>query len=431
MVNTSLGFHTFAVYRRLSLEEYSSITGDFARCVGDGGMKKRPITNKENRVIGEEYTYTYNKGIRWLIVSNDTNPTFSLYGVKAIINPKVLIGEEKSYITATKEIDLNKVKALFNAETRRISDSLGTIDSFSMSRCDYCVNFDLKEMEIPCSVEQMFALIKRANIPAHYTERTEYDEVSRRQKANKDSLYLESNSTVINCYMKQRQLMRVYQSCPDMDDSDSLIRFEVQCKYAKIYSMSKSELCKSKTPEPAVEVEKDYYELMDDLLYGPRIPVNALLTDYVSADVIRKYFNKVIRKGNYYQLETAKRMITSKGFYSKKEDRLINTLDLINRKRGISKAKEGLESKQREDFKRTVRELEEIGINPVTIPREWGIKRIPNLLDAYYDKVLKEQFKQEKMEEYFNEIKRKRNRRSNSVYKANPADFRRDNLISP
>ena len=36
-----------------------------------------------------------------------------------------------------------------------------------------------------------------------------------------------------------------------------------------------------------------------------------------------------------------------------------------------------------DDFNRSLRELSEIGINPVTIPREWGIKHIPNLMRVY------------------------------------------------
>jgi len=31
-------------------------------------------------------------------------------------------------------------------------------------------------------------------------------------------------------------------------------------------------------------------------------------------------------------------------------------------------------------------ELDKLRINPVTIPKEWGIEHIPNLLNAYYDK---------------------------------------------
>lgn len=34
-----------------------------------------------------------------------------------------------------------------------------------------------------------------------------------------------------------------------------------------------------------------------------------------------------------------------------------------------------------------MRELAQLGINPVTIPDEWGIDHLPNLLGAYFDKV--------------------------------------------
>jgi len=36
------------------------------------------------------------------------------------------------------------------------------------------------------------------------------------------------------------------------------------------------------------------------------------------------------------------------------------------------------------DFNRAIREIGAIGINPVTIPKSFGIRRIPNLLDTYY-----------------------------------------------
>lgn len=38
-------------------------------------------------------------------------------------------------------------------------------------------------------------------------------------------------------------------------------------------------------------------------------------------------------------------------------------------------------------FRRTLNDLDEININPVTIPREWNIPRIPNLLYTY-DKIV-------------------------------------------
>ena len=44
----------------------------------------------------------------------------------------------------------------------------------------------------------------------------------------------------------------------------------------------------------------------------------------------------------------------------------------------------------RDDFRRSLRDLDAIRINPVTIPEEYGIKYLPNLLDTYYNKVREE-----------------------------------------
>ena len=40
-----------------------------------------------------------------------------------------------------------------------------------------------------------------------------------------------------------------------------------------------------------------------------------------------------------------------------------------------------------DDFKRSLKDLDSIYVNPVTIPRSWGIEHIPNPLKAYYDNI--------------------------------------------
>ena len=121
--------------------------------------------------------------------------------------------------------------------------------------------------------------------------------------------------------------------------------------------------------------------------------INEMLSDDVSSDIINKYFNRIIQKGDYYSLDMARNKVGLQHFKSKKENRLIDTLNLINECRGISKAKDKLQDGELEDFRRTLRELAEIGVNPVTIPKEWGIKQIPNLMNAYYRKIEDEHLK--------------------------------------
>jgi hypothetical protein len=417
MIITSLGFHTFSIFQRLSHEDYTDITGSFAVKVRMGVLKKRPVKDKNERTIATEYTYVKSMGIRWLTISLDTNPKFSIYGVMAIINPKVLTGKNSDYIRISNESDLKKVRELFKIEADKISPLLSNMNYYSMSRGDYCINFEMKELKIPCSVERQLILIKRSNIPYSFTERTEFCDTSRRYKPKKDSFYLESDSVTINCYAKHGQLIRVHKSCHNIYESRDLLRFEVQCRNMKLNSISKSSLCKPKMSE--YSSDKEVAEIIEDfMLLGrnpPAIPMDVLLSDEISADVIQKYFNKIIRKGDYYTLDIAKRMVESKGFHPKKEARLINTLISINNKRGISKAKENLTERELEIFRRSIRELEDLRINPVTIPAEWGIKHIRNLLDAYYDKVSEEQMKKheeqrnlEIMQDYY----KKKNRKS-------------------
>ena len=62
---------------------------------------------------------------------------------------------------------------------------------------------------------------------------------------------------------------------------------------------------------------------------------------------------------------------------------MIRALELVNECRGIAKSK--LRSDDLKDFKRSLNDLDAILVNPVTIPRDWGIDYIPNLLQAYYD----------------------------------------------
>jgi len=414
---SSIGFHTVTFYKKLTLQEAKSLYHSFR---GHEEMNIIPYKRKVIEYNGEDafikklyddfndslpqhYDVIYRRpmGIKWSLRVSFKSPEFKNTNekeykpcsIKATINPKIFTGIT-DYVTVASEKYLNDVEVNFNHEAERISPVLGKFDSFLLNRVDYCFNFDIKELGVECSPEQMMSLIKRSYIPAHFNEWEEYNEKSHRMMPNKNSLYLTNRSVTVNCYPKHYQLKKEFPKCPNVDDALNVIRFEIQCKYPKVYNMTRN-------------IRNNSAYLKSEIM--------EMMSDDVSCDIIHKYFNKVIRRGDYYQLEMAKRMVTSKKFHPKKTKRLIDKLDLINSKRGISKAKEGLEGKQLDDFNRSIRELEEIRINPVTIPREWGIKYIRNLLDSYYDKISEEQwksrseqFEREMMEEYFNKKQKKK-----------------------
>lgn len=58
----------------------------------------------------------------------------------------------------------------------------------------------------------------------------------------------------------------------------------------------------------------------------------------------------------------------------------------VSQCRSLAKAKATLQGSDLAAFKRTVQDLADIGINPVTIPREWDIDHMPNLLHTFIEK---------------------------------------------
>ena len=112
----------------------------------------------------------------------------------------------------------------------------------------------------------------------------------------------------------------------------------------------------------------------------------SLLDDLSCNNAVSYYFHKIIGKGDWYTLNEAIRIIQSRKFNKQKENRLISALHIVNHYHSVAKAKEAFEGDGLENFRNNLKDLSCMGINPVTIPKGWGMKRIPNILYAYFDK---------------------------------------------
>lgn len=388
MNNTSLGYHTFSFFQKAAEDEFSCLTSDFiAYANKNKDIKRFPMKNN----MGWEYTYEINKGIRWKLLSCKEKNGFVVQGVMAIVNPKVLIKGE--YIVASREDDLEIVERLYNSEVEKISPFLLKFGECSLNRADPCLNIDLRELGIPCTPDQMMILIKRGNIPDHYEERKEkYDMKQHRMVTDKNSFYLESKSATINCYWKHPKQNERHPNFKHRESSRNVIRFEVQCKYLKLYTLSKKIRHESKfymlSENMATE---EAYERMVIGIHNPSIPIDVILSEASYENIIRKYFCRILRKGDYFTLDGARSIVESYDFRRDKEERIIYTLELINECHGIARAKSKLYGPDLDDFNRSLKDLDDLLINPVTIPRRWNIRHIPNLLRAYDDAVYEEQ----------------------------------------
>ena len=395
-MNSILGYHTYSIYKTKTAKDGKEVLEDaFSYMDESGEIRVRPdkknidiskIKDKFFRALASSSSRRYRieyitepKGLRWDLRLNKYLPRYIFTlrdeekpcSIKAKITPKAFLGIT-DYTTAANENDILSVERKFNEEAKVISPILGDFDSYKPSRVDYCINADVGELDIGCTAEQMITLIKRADI-SHFKELMQYDKVSRREKSDKHSLYLISGSVNINCYWPYAWQRKKHPERPATKDAYNVIRFEVQSKYSKIYNML-----------------KNFKEA------GCTNLTHQMLSDEISADTVRYYFHKTIGRGDYFTLENAVTMVQLKGHRPAKEQYLIDALRLVNRCRGISKAKSELRDSELASFKLSLHELNAAGINPVTVPKEWdvswsvnqhGIKYLPNILNAFYDKI--------------------------------------------
>lgn len=387
-MRSSLGFHTIELAYWVWDDKLTQLIEDFrqySRATGNIKMYKDKHGN------GVVKFYPEYRGLKWLIRDDVYLPQFGSTTpiINVEINPKVL-GGVQDYITAATYDDIETAIANFNRISASISPLLGTFDQYSIRRVDYCVNFALNELAPGCTAEQMMSLIKKANIPPPYKEWREYDDDAHRMKTAPGSFYLMNKSVHINCYSKymkfleqsKKNINNGYPPIPQatMDAARDIIRFEVQCKYRKALAFSR------KAKENGDRNCNTY---------------NSLLTLEKCKDVINSYYRRTIGWGNWYNLQSAITMISSQKYNKQKQDRLINTLKQVNQSRSIPNAKALYQGSDLTAFKQTLSDLSSAGINPVTIPREWGIGRIWNLLEAYYSEESKECFHKQIEEDFF------------------------------
>ena len=381
MIHTSIGFHTFTIFIRINGKEvkelfkdffnYRDTTNEIKIYVPKGKKNWTPIIDNDFKTKGKkpkvwriDYIDDNKKGITWFLRFNNNSRNYKEYIVEARINPKILAGI-KDYITAANGSYLKIVEERFNEEVNKISKILGRFSWYKLKRIDFCINFDLKEMGYKCTPEEMIKLIKQADYSSRYTEWMKYDKKSHRTKSGKYSLYLKSGSLNINCYYKYKQMDEDDFDYEDREKALNIIRFEVQCKYRKVYTMS--------------QIMKQNFE------HGSLDLMHQILSDLTSKNIIDQYFNRIIGSGDYYTLKRAIEIIEDQGFSCEKEDRLIETLKEINEHRGIANTRRELISHNAVSiFNRSLKELNALGINPVTAPTRFGTKPIPNLLRRFY-----------------------------------------------
>ena len=388
-MKTSIGHHTITIFLQIDGKEakelyfdfcnYRDTTGKIKMYVPTGDKNWTYATGDHFRTIKKTpkvWRIDYiddRKGISWTLRFYNHSGKFKTYLVEAKINPKVFVGI-KDYIRASDSRYLLEVERKFNEEASLISPLLGQFSLYTPKRIDFCINFDLRELGIFCTPEQMMWLIKRGDYPSHFDELQYYDKVSHRKTSHWYSHYLKSDTVNINCYYKYFQLKEQFPDCPNIEDALHIIRFEVQCKYRKTRAMLLSEKARMKEEEKLFGGNRS----VDD----PVRIIHRMLSDMTAEKIITQYFNQIIKSGSYHTRAEAIKIIENEVSSPRQQEDMIRILDEINRM-GIAKFRERIHPSFKNLFYKVLRALAELNINPIFVPKSFKPKHVPNLLSAF------------------------------------------------
>lgn len=341
-------FHTLEMNYQLTKEKYEKLYKAFYEYdLKDEGSK--PYQMRKKNAI-----YLKGRGVTWFLINNISESSYFCYSIEARINPKAML--EDDFISVARTGDVKAAINVFDKLSRGISKHMPKFDQYVMKRIDYCINIDASKLHPLLEAEHIIKLIKRSDKPSTLDEHEEYDEKSKRYKPYKDSYYLENDSLHVNIYDKYNQLMAKMPEYDDIENARDIIRFEVQCLAPKLKEIRKK-----------YDIKKD--------------EPGKLLTEEVCRNIILSYYEKTIGYGSYYTLDEAIKMIENSNYSTEEKKSMISSIDLINTKRSVWKARESLKTDYKiRKFNNDLERMLELSINPVTIPRKWGANRVKNMI---------------------------------------------------
>lgn len=278
------------------------------------------------------------------------------YRLYLIIEPQsLIIGRRTIDVFDCSDESIYKLRNALPVAIKNISSTLPSEERWTVSRIDYTVNL-LSE-----NVEKCVYLAKKGRDPYRYKDTIKLP----------GSSYRKSKTVILNFYDKLDHIRKnTGPTSPNaylMEEAKNIFRIEIQCLGNK-----------------KLRHIKDKYKL----------PTNADIYDYLRSDIAKEiifyYYKKVIGMGDYYTMSEAINKIQNTPWSRRKQENIIKWLRLIAHARSISKAREQfitgtvlkntntLVKGSLNTFGNYIKSCEAIDLNPVTIPKDWEIKYIPN-----------------------------------------------------
>lgn len=286
----------------------------------------------------KEEGFTY---IQLISKKVDGRYKYNFMQMTIILNPVKLIARNK--LEVLKVDQLNEVKKIFLERIKKIHISLPYLDYWTLNRIDYAVNINTPY------AEEYIKLFQRGDKPRNFKEL--YCSKSKIRKQLDGSFYLFNDSVVINFYNKENE--RLSQNF-NKDGAKDLLRLEIQCKKPKTNTLK----------------EKNRFDSRH---------LEHYLSEQISHQQLEYYYNKTIGTGDYYKLSEAIRIVQQSNYTYKTKEKLTGILRAVSRHRSIWKAREESQCNS-SCFNRYLKQIRELGVNPVTIPARWKVNKLINIM---------------------------------------------------
>ena len=313
---------------------------------------------------------------------------FNDYRLVFRMNPQTLLTGQSSvdlFIASTNNVCLLQQRFqevigvhLHNLDIPNVLE-LSQLSHYKCRRIDYTFDFhfdDQRDVDTFCNLTKKTSKFIRTTLRRCNTLR------------KMDQSTAEANKSVkVMFYDKRKQIAqtnRYYSRHVDdlLNQANGILRMEVQCHKSKIESLRKNYGFSSKC-------------------------IMNYLSENIAADVLLKYYDNSVGCGDFYSLYHAKRIIQQSDLTNLMKDKLGRFLQLIAQARHVSDGKEqfkrGTPIKGNNEntvlgsintFRSRLKLLQQLNINPVSIPKDWRIQYFRNpiyQLEMYISEIRREQ----------------------------------------
>lgn len=239
------------------------------------------------------------------------------------------------------------------------------LNAFKARRIDFA--FDLYSMheQYLTLINRGYTLRKRSFERSYFEDKElqaeladdepDFDDDTDSYNPDVDYVYYKGKSVNINIYDKGKQLEKGNMPAPQ-DEDYNFLRVEVQVKKNKLNALVKK-----------------HGLLGRELHY--------LITPEIEQEVLNSYVKALTGTGVYVTYQTALKIIDNSNFTRSKRERLKKVVKTVSDKHGIAKVLEQVQNGTITDLgqlstvKSYLREIHDLGINPVTISARMGVAK--------------------------------------------------------